>query len=1132
MPMRIFDRTPVYSTEEIFNRTDKILDDIAEGRVSPASPLPTYIIVGSPLSFDTVKERVSENHPVGVKCLPFGSFIREMSELFLPEDDTRYLTSSQNHTLAYPVASRAVRQVLGMSVPPSSVATEQICRFLDDVSFWEAGGLLSHGSAEESLAVAAAEGSVPAKIVSIAREEIERKASRLGKRPHAEQSAALARRMRELSESGSLPPINIVAQGIDVNDQEQLFLLSALYELPQVRLTVLHKTYDSGFSLPEPSARERFIEVHGRHALPFAVVAEIGRLLSEGIPVSDIAVVSSDAGALAKNTARAVRQIVCASESPDSDVPETARRNASLLSGTPMSARVVSQTVSMGLGNAFSAVRFSLDSPSTSGQWRQLVLDGYAGVYGKTSEKIAAFDDPREGVRQVIADRTGRGEDREALDIEIRDALAAGGLPEFLSGGLLGSEEETEEVSRLLALADLSGIYERVGDDDYSENSNIAEGLASMDASPDGSVRVFDAESSQKILDLLAENRRRYLALIADLGASRDDEADTAPSAESTSGHQQGHLPSTSDFPPLDPDDAQAYDALAAHIAECADLSAPLSEGLVGRITCSADRVFSPDPDLGDDSIAEEETIRFMDIWSVPFSGRTHVIATDLDAEHQNPYWFPDAMNGLERIVLGEGADAVFDRWAQQALEYVSMRDMIETAEGGISFICEKKTEQGGELPVSSVFESVIDRHDRIAPDGAEYEGEGVLEPTEGSAARPVSYSERDMLADTGLLAHVAKSGVAGETSSTNSYQSDDTDGGGSADDGDQNGTTEAAPAFLPDLDPFLAPYDRDELLSAHWKTDGGTPVFSPSELEKMSSCPRKWLFSNQAAGYRTDWSDSYRTAVGKFVHAAMKQFYDARREEGDEEFRMSREKFGSERIRAAVSDAVSKSVAQVTRDNPGIADLPEMSHSEKVLRNVEDKVLVLLHVDCDFLPGFRPLAHEVDVFADLGEYALRGTVDRIDVRPNANGGYDFVVIDYKNNVKSANARADSKYSQKDFKKSDFRNIGSRKIQVALYALALMKEHPDWKPMGWGYRDYKADTSYIHREFALDSEIAPMDTVELDSPEAVLEELAKAIGEIISSLGTSEEAAYYPKNTAPCQYCDQKVICPIYGMIA
>ncbi|MGB4592859.1 MAG: PD-(D/E)XK nuclease family protein [Coriobacteriia bacterium] len=182
--------------------------------------------------------------------------------------------------------------------------------------------------------------------------------------------------------------------------------------------------------------------------------------------------------------------------------------------------------------------------------------------------------------------------------------------------------------------------------------------------------------------------------------------------------------------------------------------------------------------------------------------------------------------------------------------------------------------------------------------------------------------------------------------------------------------------------------------------------VFSVSEIEGYLACPYKWFYQNHLRPEPLDDPIDARTR-GSLAHDILSRFYA-------EWTATQHERVTQETLKDALQlhDRVADEVLTEASAPAGLEE--EQQHH--AARRGSRRIIVR---DAVFLPGFAPIAHEYafgvgeDPAEDMGEFSLRGRIDRIDA--SATG---LVVSDYK--------------TSGVYKRADFERDGI--VQIPLYA--------------------------------------------------------------------------------------------------
>jgi ATP-dependent helicase/DNAse subunit B len=163
--------------------------------------------------------------------------------------------------------------------------------------------------------------------------------------------------------------------------------------------------------------------------------------------------------------------------------------------------------------------------------------------------------------------------------------------------------------------------------------------------------------------------------------------------------------------------------------------------------------------------------------------------------------------------------------------------------------------------------------------------------------------------------------------------------------------------------------------------------VFSATELEAYAQCPYKWFYERVV---RPEGIDGELGAMeqGSLAHRVLRRVYE-RLPQNTGSRRVTRDTL---EMSLELADAVFAEEAAPPRTPPALT-LMEEEELRRVLRTVRE----LLVSDADFLLGFEPTGLEVsfgredEPEADLGEFALKGSIDRVDL-----GAGGLVIMDYK----------------------------------------------------------------------------------------------------------------------------------------
>lgn len=179
-------------------------------------------------------------------------------------------------------------------------------------------------------------------------------------------------------------------------------------------------------------------------------------------------------------------------------------------------------------------------------------------------------------------------------------------------------------------------------------------------------------------------------------------------------------------------------------------------------------------------------------------------------------------------------------------------------------------------------------------------------------------------------------------------------------------------------------------------------PRLSPSQIENYLDCPGKWFVANRLG--TTGLDEGFGPLeVGSFLHDLFRRFYSRFGQ------KVSVENLESARSLMFGADGrgglwAEVAAAQYGRDAEGrplpnrLAAIPGTSE-EIEMEDIRRRAERWLLNECDFLPGFTPLAFEcrIDGVA-YGGAEIRGIVDRIDRDDQGR----IAIIDYKGAIKDA----------------------------------------------------------------------------------------------------------------------------------
>jgi RecB family exonuclease len=270
--------------------------------------------------------------------------------------------------------------------------------------------------------------------------------------------------------------------------------------------------------------------------------------------------------------------------------------------------------------------------------------------------------------------------------------------------------------------------------------------------------------------------------------------------------------------------------------------------------------------------------------------------------------------------------------------------------------------------------------------------------------------------------------------------------------------------------------------------------VFSVTELERYARCPYAWFYERVVRPDSLDTELGAREA-GTLAHAVLRAVYE--RLEGVT---------GSRRVTPETLEGAQALAAEVfeheAEDWPA-ATLAEEELLATVRRWVDD----LLAADQEFLCGFEPIACESrfgfdDDAVDLGGFAVKGSIDRIDAGPAG-----IAVIDYKSSSAPTLAQL----------------LAQRRLQLPLYAAVAERLHDASAVAGF----YRSLSRREDRGFYLAGVAEGVSTDALEDAEAVRTLLDDAITLARAAAEGIRAARIAPVDVAEgaCEWCAAASFC-------
>ncbi|MDO9557668.1 MAG: PD-(D/E)XK nuclease family protein [Coriobacteriia bacterium] len=277
--------------------------------------------------------------------------------------------------------------------------------------------------------------------------------------------------------------------------------------------------------------------------------------------------------------------------------------------------------------------------------------------------------------------------------------------------------------------------------------------------------------------------------------------------------------------------------------------------------------------------------------------------------------------------------------------------------------------------------------------------------------------------------------------------------------------------------------------------------VYSVSDIELYLACPYRWYVDRVLRPESLD-AGLDASVTGRAAHEIMSRFYRSYEEQTGERRITPATLQTALSIHAVVADEVRASVRAV--------GLAEESKVRKLVRATRR----LVEEDASLLEDFVPTAHEWsfglgdDEPEDLGTFALRGRVDRIDV-----GSGGFIITDYKSGSVSGKQMA--------------RFADEGLVQLPLYAEVVRRRLDFGRPVGGFYRSILSigKPRGFFREEELD--VSRFSRTDRCSEEQVLELIADAVARAsVAVEGMRAGRIDQNPNQKRCPtYCSARVYC-------
>lgn len=281
--------------------------------------------------------------------------------------------------------------------------------------------------------------------------------------------------------------------------------------------------------------------------------------------------------------------------------------------------------------------------------------------------------------------------------------------------------------------------------------------------------------------------------------------------------------------------------------------------------------------------------------------------------------------------------------------------------------------------------------------------------------------------------------------------------------------------------------------------------TYSVTELESYLQCPYKWFYGRSVKPREID-TDLGARELGSFAHGLLNQFYIRFQEQTDEQRVTEHNLDAALAIFEEVADEAERQVRP--RDESSLAERLDIGTARR-------RVAETIAADATFLPGYRPVAHELRFGFDgtpaveLAEVRLRGSIDRVDV-----GDAGAVVIDYKSG--SSQAISWAKFE------------GEGCLQPPIYAIvaARMLEAP---VAGGVYRPLGGNKvrGFWRADLSVPLEGGPRieDRVDEEGAALVLESAERRLREAVDRMRDGDIAPR-PLSPKACAHCGVNMFCP------
>lgn len=278
------------------------------------------------------------------------------------------------------------------------------------------------------------------------------------------------------------------------------------------------------------------------------------------------------------------------------------------------------------------------------------------------------------------------------------------------------------------------------------------------------------------------------------------------------------------------------------------------------------------------------------------------------------------------------------------------------------------------------------------------------------------------------------------------------------------------------------------------------THEFSVTELETYLQCPYGWFYERSVRPRELDREVDARER-GSFAHRLLREFYQAWQERSGSP-RVTSESLG--RALDVLDETAVRVRARARMQATTLAEELGLAAAAGWARSIVED-------DATFLPGYKPVAHELAFGSDtehriqIGDVQVRGFIDRVDQGPDG-----VVVIDYKS-------------SRDVYGYRSFPTYGLLQAPVYATVAAQVLNAPVAGALYRSLRTLKARGFYLDEALCLDERGSRNDALSAAGVEELLGETAELVSRAALGIRSGDISPRPAKKT--CAHCGARIVC-------